>query len=120
MRQDLIQFLKECFPNAEDAPQLSFFGEYIFLSTDEPDFLNSNEQDIEKVYLVSTKLDGEVAFRSKNASEIIVRNTSTWKKSWAVFDTKSILGCLLDKEYEDLVKAIQEQLPPELKGKVQI
>lgn len=120
MRQDLIQFLKESFPNAEDTPQISMFGEYIFLSTEESDFLNSNEQDIEKVYLVSTKLDGEVAFRSKNSSEIIVRNTSNWKKSWVVFDTSSVLGCVLNAEYEDLVKAIQEQLPPELKGKVQI
>lgn len=118
MRLDLIQFLKEAFPQAQELPTLSSLYEYVLLSTDETDFITSNEQDIEKVVFIAEKDNGDIVFHDPQ-KQVIIRNIKDWKKTWVVFETRlSFLGSLLYREYEDLVKAIKETLPTHLKDRV--
>lgn len=52
--------------------------------------------------------------------QIVTFDVSTYGKSWVLLETNSILGGALAKAYRELTKAMYEQLPPELKGRVKV
>lgn len=72
--------------------------------------------DINKVRYLAETVE-EVSFIDKD-NQVFSYPAKTFGKNWIIVDQKGILGSLLTKAYDDLIKSIQNQVPHHLRDKV--
>jgi hypothetical protein len=116
---DIFKLVKEALEKADNEPHLSVVDEYMLayaLDPEDEDLLTAVEYDLEKVTYTGL-VDGNQVFIGKDKQPIPLKEDE-YKKRWVMISTSCLLGKLLLAEYEEIVKAAENQLPEHLKGKV--
>jgi hypothetical protein len=116
---DLMQLVRRAIElhNPKEALQLDNLTEYITISTEGGSLTDLGvDLDVNKVSF-SAETSTEVTFTDKDLVPY-THKASEFGKTWIVLNQRGILGSLLTKAYDDLILAIKNQVPHELKNKV--
>lgn len=116
---DLMQLTRRAISlhNPNEKLQLDFLSEYITITTDGDSLQNpSVDLDVNKAFF-SGETESSVTFTDLD-KQVFNYPSSDYGKKWIVLNQKGILGSLVTKAYDDLIKAIKNQVPHHLRDQV--
>lgn len=116
---DLMQLVKRAISlrDKNETLQVDFLTEYITISTEGSSLEDPTvDLDVNKVSFLSNSAE-EVIFLDKDKIPY-PHKVKDFGSKWIVLNQRGILGSLITKAYDDLIAAIQNQVPHHLKDKV--
>ena len=127
---DVFELIKQAMQQAEELnkrPQMQMNSEYMLVYSTDPMctyLLYSTDMEFEKTIYFSESTNikngmDELVFVDIHGKPIAVR-AKEYGSKWVAVLSSSPLGLLMKQEYERMMHAIHNQMPPDLKGKIEV